>query len=104
MTQLDDMGDLSIISALDRRAKLEPESIWVSIPKDNNDLSRGFRDISYKQFANAVEYASAWLDGALGSGEERIHAVRRPIMRTASALATVSDSCTNWTTDSIHGL
>ena len=78
---MDDIRDLSIISALDRRAELEPESIWVSIPKDNNDLSKGFRDINYREFANAVEYASTWLGSVLGSGEERIHTVSHHLLR-----------------------
>jgi hypothetical protein len=34
---------------------------WASLPIDNNDISKGYKDISYSQLANAVDHAAGWL-------------------------------------------
>ncbi|PQE08772.1 AMP-binding enzyme protein [Rutstroemia sp. NJR-2017a BVV2] len=54
-------GERLSISILDERAQSEPQSPWVSMPIDDGDISKGFKDITYGQFANAVNHAAHWL-------------------------------------------
>ena len=56
-----------LVTAIDQLAKGQPQSVWVSIPRDDEDLSKGFVDITYLQFSNAINHASAWLNSTLGS-------------------------------------
>jgi acyl-CoA synthetase (AMP-forming)/AMP-acid ligase II len=63
-------GQRLAISILDERAQSDPQSPWVSVPVDDEDLSKGYTDITYRQFANAVNHATHWLAGHLPSSEE----------------------------------
>lgn len=51
---------------IDEQALSQPNDIYYSIPKDDNDLSQGFVDISCGKFANAVNHAATWMQSALG--------------------------------------
>ena len=62
-------GRRIIISVIDELAKQEPGSPWVSVPQDENDLSRGYKDITYGDLANAVNHATHWLRGNLSLSE-----------------------------------
>jgi hypothetical protein len=55
-------GQRIMISVLESRARDEPDSPWASVPIDNDDLSKGYRDISFREFNNAVNHAAHWLD------------------------------------------
>ena len=46
---------------IDSYAINDPSKVWASAPLDNDDLTAGFRDISYKELANAVNHACWWL-------------------------------------------
>lgn len=54
-------GERIITSLIDAIANEDPSRAWASIPQDDDDLSKGFVDISYKQLANAVNHAAWWL-------------------------------------------
>ncbi|KAI9644584.1 hypothetical protein NHQ30_006605 [Ciborinia camelliae] len=54
-------GERLSISILDERAQSDPQSPWVSMPIDDGDISKGYKDITYRQFANAVNHAAHWL-------------------------------------------
>lgn len=54
-------GERLITSLIDSIAHEDPSRAWASVPKDDNNLSDGFVDISYKQLANAVNRAAWWL-------------------------------------------
>lgn len=43
---------------------------WVSIPINDNDLSAGFRDITFQQLNNAANHAARWLSQALPTTPE----------------------------------
>ena len=62
-------GERLIVSLIDFYARDDPTRPWVSIPKKDEDLSKGFQDINYAQFANAINHAARWLDCTLGSCE-----------------------------------
>jgi hypothetical protein len=48
-------------SAIDEQAVSRPNDVCFAVPKDDNDLSLGFEDISCGNFANAINHAATWL-------------------------------------------
>ena len=52
---------------LDRIALTQPYRPWISVPLNNSDISKGFIDITFKQFANAINHAAAWLESSVGN-------------------------------------
>ena len=54
-----------IPTVIDYYANKEPYRIWASTPQ-SEVLADGFRDITYKQFANAINRAAWWLESTLG--------------------------------------
>lgn len=54
-------GRRNILSVIDERARQKPGSPWVSVPQVEEDLSRGYKDITYGELANAVNHAACWL-------------------------------------------
>lgn len=59
-------GQRLIVSLIDQYSKEAPERVWASVPQDENNLAKGFKDITYRHLANAINRASWWLDAALG--------------------------------------
>ena len=58
-------GKRLIASLIDSHAINDPGRAWASVPQDDNDLSKGFVDLTYKQLANAINHASWWLEKSL---------------------------------------
>lgn len=54
-------GERMALTLLDERSESDPQSLWVSVPVDGNDMSQGYKDITFKEFANAVNDAALWL-------------------------------------------
>ena len=50
-----------VLTVIDERARSDPQSPWVSIPVDQENISKGYKDITAGQLANAVNYAAHWL-------------------------------------------
>lgn len=59
-------GQRLIASLIDSYAVEDPDRAYASIPMDDNDLAKGFRDVSYKEFANAINHAAHWLQENVG--------------------------------------
>lgn len=64
---ISERGQGLLPSTIDDLAKAESPRTYASIPHDDYDLSKGFRDVDYSAFANAINYAAHWLDRTLGS-------------------------------------
>lgn len=60
-----DLGRRLLVTLIDRYAVEEPLSVWGVIPLDEQVLSEGFRDITYGNFANAINIAASWLQERL---------------------------------------
>ncbi|KAL8829947.1 MAG: hypothetical protein Q9191_001719 [Dirinaria sp. TL-2023a] len=58
-------GQRTVLSALQERVESDPLNSCISVPIDDQDLAKGYRDITYGQFENAVNYAAHWLNGQL---------------------------------------
>jgi hypothetical protein len=65
MTEAPEYGRRLLVTTLDSIAQTEPEKPWISIPKDDNDLSKGFVDLTFSQLSNAINHAASWLDAFL---------------------------------------
>lgn len=63
-------GKRIVISVIDEVAETEPARPWVSVPVDDGDLTRGYKDITYAQLANAVNHAVHWLKQNLPSSSQ----------------------------------
>ncbi|KAH8655767.1 hypothetical protein BX600DRAFT_515460 [Xylariales sp. PMI_506] len=51
---------------IDEIASAFPSRPWASMPKDDTDLSKGYEDISYAAFANAINKVAWFLDSKFG--------------------------------------
>ncbi|GMF77184.1 unnamed protein product [Aspergillus oryzae] len=86
-------GKRILASVVETRARDGPESTWVSVPIDNEDLSRGFKDISFQQLNNAANHAARWLGEHLPGTSEPFQCFayagpkdfRYPILAVAAA-------------------
>ncbi|BCS13310.1 AMP-binding enzyme [Aspergillus luchuensis] len=54
-------GKRILTSVIEARAKANNTPAWVSVPINDQDLSQGFRDISFKELNNAANHAAHWL-------------------------------------------
>lgn len=62
---LEDYGQRLLPQIVDARAKKEPNKLAAAIA-NSPDISKGFREISYLELANAVNYLSWWLEEKFG--------------------------------------
>jgi hypothetical protein len=53
-------------TVIDQQALSRPMDTLYAIPKDNNDLSKGFADVTCRRFANAINHAAGWLHENVG--------------------------------------
>lgn len=52
---------------VEQLADEDPNGTWISIPEDN-DPSKGFQDVTYKQLALAVDRAAWWISEHIDGG------------------------------------
>lgn len=55
-------------SIVDQLAKENPEFLYAEIPLSPSSLELGFRQVTYRVFANAINGMAWWLDRTLGRG------------------------------------
>lgn len=63
-------GNRFVPSVIDELAHTEPSCPWISLPVDDSDLSKGYREVTYGQFANYINHAARWLESNLPSSGE----------------------------------
>ena len=51
---------------IDGLAQIRPESTWAKVPRDQSSYSHGYRRISYKMMANAIDGLAWWIKEQLG--------------------------------------
>lgn len=61
-------GQRLLARVIDDHATKQPDRAWAAVPR-SSDLSQGFVDITFKQFANAINRAAFWLEGRLGASD-----------------------------------
>jgi acyl-CoA synthetase (AMP-forming)/AMP-acid ligase II len=85
-------GKRLVAALIDSHAVNDPGRVWASVPQNDKDVSKGFVDLTYKQFANAINHASWWLketlDGERGPFDTLAYAgpkdLRYPIIAVAA--------------------
>ena len=63
-----DYGRRLLPVLVDEISRDDPDRIFISLPLTSNPED-GFRDISYRSFANAINRAAWWLESKLGKGQ-----------------------------------
>ena len=63
------IGDL-VPNLVDERARLTPDALYAEYPVSSLTYEEGYRKITYRDFANAVNGAARWLVDTLGLGED----------------------------------
>jgi len=67
MDSIKERGKRLLPVTLDNIALTQPNKPWISVPLDDSDISKGFTDITFKQFANAINHATSWLESVIGN-------------------------------------
>ena len=66
LTRRDPPGKQLLNNVVDRIARVTPDLVYAELPKSSVDLSQGFRQVTYRQFANAIDGIAWWLRDKLG--------------------------------------
>lgn len=61
-------GQRLLPSLFDDIAESDPNRLFVSVPRSAN-LHDGFRDVTYHNFARAIDRCSRWMEGRLGTSQ-----------------------------------
>ena len=69
-TKLEKDASRLLAPRIDLYARTEPDRPFVSVPQSTKPQD-GFNDITYGEFARAVDRAANWLDSKLGKAEEQ---------------------------------
>ena len=56
-------GHRLLANVIEFHANSNPARVWATAPVDDEDLTKGYRDITYRDFANAINHACWWLEG-----------------------------------------
>lgn len=54
-------GQRLLASVIDAHAINDPKKVWAVVPVNNEDLTKGYRDITYRKLATAINHAAWWL-------------------------------------------
>lgn len=64
-----DYGRKLLPVAIDERAENDPSSVYCSLPYDDDDLSKGYEDITYQVFANAINQMAWFIHQKFGPSD-----------------------------------
>ncbi|KAL8898242.1 MAG: hypothetical protein Q9207_006806 [Kuettlingeria erythrocarpa] len=68
MASTEAYGQRLLARVIDEYAGTQPDRAWAAIPR-SDDLTQGFRDITFRQFAQAIDRAAFWLEDRLGASD-----------------------------------
>lgn len=68
-------GEEAVPVRIDHLAASEPHKICFSIPNCRTDPSQGWRDISFRDFANAANHAAHYLSKTLGGQSDKLDCI-----------------------------
>ncbi|KAF2137213.1 uncharacterized protein K452DRAFT_236204 [Aplosporella prunicola CBS 121167] len=63
-------ADKPLTHRIDGIAAADPSRVWVTVPT-SNDLNGAWRDITFSEFAGAINGAAKWIEKTMGVGEAR---------------------------------
>lgn len=79
-----------LVNIVDNLAATKPDAAYAYLPVSPNGYEEGFKKLSYKQFANAVNGLAWWLTAELGKGnllQTLIYTGPNDILQNATILA-----------------
>lgn len=56
-------------TVVDQIAEAEPEATWAAVSLSPIGIEAGYQNITYQQFANAINSVAWWLEEELGRGD-----------------------------------
>lgn len=59
-------GKQLLNNVVDSIARASPDLVYAELPRSPVDLSHGFRQVTYREFANAIDGVAWWLRNSLG--------------------------------------
>jgi hypothetical protein len=62
-------GERLCVHVADELAQQTPNRIYATITNSNHDIEQGFRDVTIRQFANAVNYAAWEIEARFGASQ-----------------------------------
>lgn len=68
-------GERLCVHVADELARQNPDRIYATITNSSHDIEHGFRDVTIKQFTNAVNYASWDIESRFGKSEDGVFEV-----------------------------
>ena len=54
---------------IDEMATSHPTALWIEYPAESTSYGAGYKQITYAQFANAINGTARWIEVTLGRGE-----------------------------------
>jgi len=88
-----DFGSRFIITLVDQYAFEDPSRVWAAVPIEEDDLSKGFKNITFAELSNAINHAATWMQKNLPIALELFETIayagpkdlRYPIIALAAA-------------------
>ena len=62
-------GKRLIAQTVDDLATSEPDRVWATVPK-GEEISDGFRDVTFRELANVVDSVAWWLESKIGRSDQ----------------------------------
>ena len=62
-------NEILLPELIDEISKDDPTALWIEYPTDPTSYDSGYTQITYAQFANAINGTAYWMEGALGRGD-----------------------------------
>ena len=70
------VGKQILNNVVDNTARTTPNLVYAELPRSCVDLSHGFRQVTYRDFANAINGVAWWLRKNLGHSKPSLTLVR----------------------------
>lgn len=64
------LGQRLLPTTIDERASSNPQTVWCSLPYDDDDLSKGYEDITYVKFATAINQIAWFIQDSFGPSKQ----------------------------------
>lgn len=64
-----EFGTRLLPTLIDQIAMDTPNRVYAAIPNDDGDMFKGFKNVTYAEFARAIDGVSWWLDETLGKAD-----------------------------------
>ena len=68
-THNDRLGKKLLNNVVDSVARTTPDLVYAELPRSSVDLSQGFRQVTYRDFANGINGIAWWIRKSLGPSE-----------------------------------